>query len=101
MMEEERKGEPPAVGPCRTRLLPDLGTRQCFLVKLVTVCVIVEVKSASQRKTNPIPLPWVHSTAEREWQNAMGPLHVEHIAFKQKKIIETLGSWEVPIDSLC
>ena len=85
MMEEEGKGEPPALGPCRKRLLQDLGTCQCFLVKLVTVCVIVEAKSASQRKTNPVPPPWVRSGAERERRDAVGPPHVEQIAFKQRE----------------
>lgn len=85
MMEEEGKGEPPALSPCRKRLLPDLRTRQCFLVKLVTVCVIVEAKSTSQRKMNPVPLPWAHSGAQRERRDAVGPPHMEQIAFKQRE----------------
>lgn len=85
MMEEERKGEPPALGPRRERLLPDLRTRQCFLVKLVTVCVIVEAKSASQRKTNPVPLPWECLGAEQERRDAVGPPHMEQIAFKRRE----------------
>lgn len=79
MMEEEGKREPPAH---RRRLLSDLRTRQCFLVKLVTVCVIVEAKRhLAKENPNPVPPPW----AQREWRDAVGPPHVEQIAWKRRE----------------
>lgn len=89
MMEEEGKGEPPALGPHRKRLLPDLGTRQCFSCKACySLCDRGSKKRLAKGKKknpNPIPPPWVCSGAEREQRDAVGPPHVEQIAFKRRE----------------